>query len=181
MTATLIQRAARWPGLLACGAALASSAVSGWLAIFCNARNHVCTAATLVIIFAFAAVYVIGSVDESLQKEALSRPAPKSVSAVPHPPTQLHRGVVKRFSAKNGWGLITDVEVLNTSGNGVEYTKQMAQQRLADVRFYREDQVALGLGADDSVTFRVTSDTVAAGWLKAVNLQRFAPERVAGG
>ncbi|CAK0839238.1 unnamed protein product [Prorocentrum cordatum] len=69
-------------------------------------------------------------------------------------PGQLFGGSVKRFSAKNGWGLITNVQPIGEDG----LTTEPEEQARKDVRFYRADQEALGLEVGALVEFEVTPD-----------------------
>lgn len=78
----------------------------------------------------------------------------------------LCRGVVKRFSERNGWGFITCDGPLSA--------------RIRDVRFYRADKLALRLSVGDAVVFRAVPDTDAPGWLMAKDLQRTGDTAVTG-
>lgn len=86
------------------------------------------------------------------------------------------RGVVKRFSDRNGWGLIT----VGVSGGRalqgvVEVAKTSTAQARAsrrDVRFYREEKDSLGVDVGDPVAFLLRRDEDSAGWLCATALRR---------
>lgn len=78
---------------------------------------------------------------------------------------QPYVGVIKRFSLKNGWGLITNVK----HGDGAcNAGRDAGLDR--DVRFYEADRVAVGLEVGDAVEFGVIQDAAAPGWSRAVDL-----------
>lgn len=79
-------------------------------------------------------------------------------------------GIVKRFSDRNGWGVIAcEDEDLLESSFGKETTKNLGSR--TDVRFYREDRRAFGLKIGSTVSFNTVKDHDAPGWLRAVNIK----------
>jgi hypothetical protein len=81
-----------------------------------------------------------------------------------------NKGIVKRFSERNGWGLISCDICEEASGSAPE-SKNPGQPR-RDVRIYRKEAEALSLRVGDVVWFRAVADDDAPGWLKAVSIQR---------
>lgn len=76
-----------------------------------------------------------------------------------------NRGVVKRFSQRHGWGLITCAVSQDLSNS-----RSKGEPR-NDVRFYGRDMEALSLNIGDAVRFRAILDDAAPGWLRATDIQ----------
>eukprot|EP00418_Pyrodinium_bahamense_P007918 CAMPEP_0179121662 /NCGR_PEP_ID=MMETSP0796-20121207/57388_1 /TAXON_ID=73915 /ORGANISM="Pyrodinium bahamense, Strain pbaha01" /LENGTH=244 /DNA_ID=CAMNT_0020820265 /DNA_START=75 /DNA_END=809 /DNA_ORIENTATION=+ len=138
-------------------------------------------AVMLAVIVVFAAVFVVASAraEQALQdtrdrggSSARRCAAEKSVMK---PSTELFRGVVKRYSTRNGWGLLTAVETWGEMRAEKGQTPGGDTGARRDVRFYRQDLTSLGLAVGDVVTFRVVADTNAPGWSRAVQIRRAAP------
>jgi hypothetical protein len=87
-----------------------------------------------------------------------------------------NRGTVKRFSQRNGWGLIT-CEVPDHQ----DIDPRSPGEPRRDVRFYRKEKEDLSLNVGDTVTFRAVPDSEAPGWLKVVELQLDARACTAAG
>jgi len=72
-----------------------------------------------------------------------------------------YQGVMKRFSEKNGWGL------LSVPGH-------------RDARIYRAERDSISLAIGEAIDFRVEADTNNAGWFKAVDCTKIDLSDVAG-
>jgi len=86
------------------------------------------------------------------------------------------RGVVKRFSDRNGWGLITvgvsGGQALQTVAEAAKTTSAQARAARRDVRFYREERDSLGVDVGDAVAFHLRRDDDANGWLCTTKMRR---------
>eukprot|EP00408_Alexandrium_pacificum_P016569 CAMPEP_0171201388 /NCGR_PEP_ID=MMETSP0790-20130122/24464_1 /TAXON_ID=2925 /ORGANISM="Alexandrium catenella, Strain OF101" /LENGTH=199 /DNA_ID=CAMNT_0011666785 /DNA_START=60 /DNA_END=655 /DNA_ORIENTATION=- len=124
----------------------------------------------LAVIAVFAAVFVVASAKAEQESKPVRSNSSSTPRPVEKPSTQRYRGVVKRFSSRNGWGLIKVDEVCGEAE--AKSTPGEAGWR-PDVRFYRKEQAALGLGVGDVVTFCTVIDEEAPpGWCRAANISR---------
>lgn len=76
-------------------------------------------------------------------------------------------GVLKRFSERNGWGLIAI--------DGTDLGRRARDRKNGlrpDVRLYRAHKEALGLNVGDAVVFRAIPDVDAPAWQMAVDVSR---------
>jgi len=124
------------------------------------------TTSVLFVISCFAALFVIAS---ARAERGVEEDEPDD--GANHDPTMFLHGVVKRFSDRNGWGLIS-VPVAGLPRSGKTPQRQ-------DVRFYRPDKDLLGLKVGDQVVLRAVADPQASGWLRAMDIRRPTPEDLA--
>lgn len=103
----------------------------------------------------------------------------RSGSAVPVASLGPRRqGVVKRYSQKNGWGVIACDEDIQWDPSPAAHRRGGRSRAL---RFYREDKETLDLSVGDVVQFTAVLDVVepSSGWLRASQLERVLPQDAA--
>jgi cold shock CspA family protein len=139
------------------------------------AANCVAALAALAALVALSSMSDGGG-DSSAQRESNSQSEKEAQDRVyAELLNHENRGIVKRFSERNGWGLIS-CEIGET-GEEVSATAPDSRnpgQPRRDVRFYRQDAEASSLNVGDVVWFRAEKDEDAPGWLRAVSIQREA-------
>merc|ERR1719174_1577776 len=121
-----------------------------------------------VVLAALVALIILSGTKNSKEQSAKNADEPVQSLAQPIICTDLecvHEGVVKRFSDRNGWGLIVCSIPCKAFANGFRETRR-------DVRLYRKEKVACSLIVGDTVQFRAVADDDAPGWFKAVDVQR---------
>lgn len=93
----------------------------------------------------------------------------------------VRHGYIKRFSQRNGWGLISCEELAGPAPQRSGFNsgkKKRGDQRgdsdgvRRDVRVYRADMDAQQLKVGSAVLFRAVPDREAPGWLKAVEVRQ---------
>lgn len=80
------------------------------------------------------------------------------------------RGLVKRFSERNGWGLLAVIGATTEAADS-----PFVSNDHKDVRFYRLDKDLLGLEIGDLLSFATTPDSTIKGWDRAICIDREQP------